>query len=107
MGAEQLPQFIRRPVERLARAFAASRIVLYGSYAKGTAQQWSDVDLLLVADLAGDLSTHQRRAQQLVSDCFPPVDVHVCTPADLDDARAQRSLFLLSVLESGITVHSR
>lgn len=107
MNNVQAPAFIQSTVERLARAFAAERIVLFGSYAKGTARPDSDVDLLVVADLAGDSAAHQRRGRQLVSDCFPPVDVIVCTPQDLDDARSDRSLFLMSVIDSGVTMYSR
>jgi predicted nucleotidyltransferase len=50
------PPLLRRVVQRYIRAFAPERIVLFGSYAKGTNQQSSDIDLLVVADLEGDQS---------------------------------------------------
>lgn len=74
------PAFLYRPLARLVRAFAPERIVLFGSYAKGTAHPGSDVDLLVVAALVGDLVVHMRRARQLVADSFPPIDVVLCTP---------------------------
>jgi len=101
------PVFVLSAAERLARAFAAERIVLFGSYAKGTATPDSDVDLLVVARLAGDLAVYQRRAEQLIVDYFPLIDVLMCTPQDLEEARSDRSQFLLSVIDSGVTVYNR
>ncbi|SRR5258707_6677349 len=107
MQQVQPPIFIGRILERLVRNFAPERIVLFGSYAKGTARPGSDVDLLVVADLEGDPVMHLRRARQLVADSFPPVDVVLCTPEEVAEAHTARSPFLLSVLGSGITVYSR
>ena len=107
MEQVQPPVFISRVLERLVRNFAPERIVLFGSYAKGTARLGSDVDLLVVADLEGDPVVHLRRARQLVADSFPPVDVVLCTTEELVEAPTARSPFLLSVLESGIIVYSR
>lgn len=35
---------------RIGREFEAERVILFGSYAKGTVTEDSDVDLLVVAD---------------------------------------------------------
>jgi uncharacterized protein len=102
-----LPPLVHRTLQRLIRAFAPERIVLFGSYAKGTSHDDSDVDLLVVADLDGDPVFHQRRARQLTADCFPPVDVVFCRSEDLAEAATSRSPFLLSILGSGQTIYSR
>jgi predicted nucleotidyltransferase len=107
MQQVQPPAFISRVLERLVRNFAPERIVLFGSYAKGTARPGSDVDLLVIANLEGDPVVHLRRARQLVADSFPPVDVVLCTPEEVAEAHTARSPFLLSVLGSGITLYSR
>lgn len=101
------PPFLTTTLERLALAFAPERIVLYGSYAKGTAHLDSDVDLLVVADLQGDRDAHRRRARQLVAPSFPRVDIMLCTPEEIAGADRASSPFLLSVLERGVTVYSR
>jgi predicted nucleotidyltransferase len=107
MNTVQTHAFIGGTVERLARSFVPERIVLFGSYAKGTARPDSDVDLLVVANLVGDLAVHERRARHLVAGSFPRVDVVLCTPADLAEAREVGSMFLLSAIESGVTVFDR
>ena len=86
MGIAEPPPFIHGTVDLLARAFAAEQIVLFGSYAKGAARPDSDVDLLVIANLVGDPSVHERRARNLVDRCFPRVDVVVCTPEDVAEA---------------------
>src|SRR5450759_370645 len=89
---------LRGTLDRIIRAFAPERIVLFGSYAKGTAESGSDLDLLVVADIEGDAVLHLRRARQLVAASFPPVDVVLCTPEDVSEAPSAKSPFLLSVL---------
>jgi predicted nucleotidyltransferase len=98
---------LRDTLDRLIRAFAPERIVLFGSYAKGTAEPGSDLDLLVVAHIEGDPVVHRRRARQLVAASFPPVDVVLCTPEDIAEAPTTGTPFLLSVLGSGIILYSR
>ncbi|MBZ5728802.1 MAG: nucleotidyltransferase domain-containing protein [Acidobacteriia bacterium] len=102
-----LPPLLRRTVQRLIRSFAPERIVLFGSYAKGTNHASSDIDLLVIANLEGNPALHQRRARQISADCFPPVDVVLCSSAEAADAASARSPFLLSILGSGVTIYSR
>jgi predicted nucleotidyltransferase len=98
---------LEQPIARLVRAFAPERIILFGSRAKGTANPDSDADLLVVADLAGNPEVHLRRAHQLVSRHFPPVDVVFCTPEDVKTCSTAASPFLHSILETGIVVYAR
>jgi uncharacterized protein len=100
-----VPPLVQRTLQRLIAAFAPERVILFGSYAKGTVRARSDVDLLVVADLDGSKDLHQRRADQLASDCFPPVDVVLATPAEVAEAGTAKSPFLLSILGSGIQIY--
>ena len=102
-----LPPLVERTLERLIRAFAPERILLFGSRAKGMEKPTSDVDLLVIAQVEGDPALHQRRARQLTSDCFPRVDVVIATPEDVANAAHARSPFLLSILGNGIALYTR
>jgi len=103
----ELPPLVQRTLQRLIRAFAPERVILFGSYAKDLVDQSSDVDLLVIAKLEGNFSLHQRRARQLAADCFPPVDIVLATPEDIAEAPTAKSPFLQSILGSGITVYVR
>lgn len=102
----ELPPLIQRMIPRLIRSFAPERIVLFGSYAKGTKRDSSDVDLLIVAEVESG-AAHHRRARQLTSDCFPRVDIVFATPTEVAEAAEARSPFLYSILGSGITIYER
>jgi predicted nucleotidyltransferase len=105
--APALPPLVERALERLIRAFAPERVILFGSYAKDAVQDNSDVDLLVIAEIDGNPHHVMRRARQLTADCFPRVDVVLATPADVAEASMARSPFLLSILGSGITLYIR
>jgi predicted nucleotidyltransferase len=107
MEMARLPGSLRRVVDRYVRAFAPDRIILFGSYAKGTHQQCSDIDLVIVADLVGDASIHLRRAHQLAMDCFPPVDAMFVTTEEIERSMVDRNPFLFSILGTGITLYER
>lgn len=92
---------------RLVRAFAPTRIVLFGSYAADSARPDSDVDLLVITNLADDPEIPRRRARQLVATSFPPIDIVLCTQDEADTAESARSPFLHSILEHGVTIYER
>jgi uncharacterized protein len=95
-------------MDRYVRAFAPEKIVLFGSYAKGTNQPGSDVDLLIIANLPdNDTSAQLRRAHQLARDCFPPVDTVFASPDEVENAARMQNPFLLSILESGLSIYRR
>jgi predicted nucleotidyltransferase len=102
-----LPRLIGRTVDRLVAAFSPERIVLFGSYAKGTTNGGSDVDLLVIARVTGDRAASERRARQLAADCFPPVDVVLATPEEVTEAPTAASPFLWSILGAGVTLYAR
>lgn len=101
-----LPQSVRRVVGRYVRAFAPERIMVFGSYAKGTHHPASDVDLLVIADLNTESAAHMRRARQLAADCFPSVDIIFATPEDVAGAADDPNPFLASILHSGVVVYA-
>ena len=67
---------------RIGREFEAERIILFGSYARGTVTEDSDVDLLVVADT--DLPPRERYAavRRLVADVPVSFDIVVKTPEE-------------------------
>jgi len=99
-----LPPLVARAVPRLARALAVDRIMLFGSYAKGVARDGSDVDLLVVVNTEEITAALQRRARQLTADCFPRVDVVLCTRREIAEAETASSPFLASILGSAVIV---
>lgn len=54
MGIEQIQDSLKILVERLKAKYTPEQIILFGSYAMGTADAASDVDLLVVSPLFKD-----------------------------------------------------
>ena len=106
MSDSEIPGFVRVPLASLVRALAPMRIVLFGSYAAGSARPGSDVDLLVIGH-SGDSEIPRRRARQLVATSSPPIDLILCTPEEADSADRAPSPFLQSILEHGVTLYER
>jgi predicted nucleotidyltransferase len=104
---QPLPPLVDRTMRRLIRAFAPEKILLFGSWAKGTRHAGSDIDLLIIANLPGSAIIHTRRARQLAADSFPRIDIVFATPDEVASADTAKSPFLMSILGTGIVVYER
>jgi len=106
MDKPVISQSLRRVVKRYVNAFAPERILLFGSYAKGTHHPNSDMDLLIVTKASDiDFTWYIRRARQLAADCFPRVDVVFVTPEEVKKVTLENNAFLLSALSCGIVLY--
>ncbi len=84
VSMNQIESFCRR----IGDEFGARRIVLFGSYADGSATETSDVDLLVVADTT--LEPHKRYAavRRLLVDLPLGFDIIVKTPGEYARCRS-------------------
>ena len=80
----------------VAREFRPRKIILFGSYARGTATPESDVDLAIITPFKGSSTDRVMEIRGRVEAPFP-MDLLVWRPSD---ARRQDS-FTRSVLEEG------
>src|SRR5262249_43476478 len=93
-------------VARIVARIRPERVIVFGSYAKGTAHPYSDLDLCIITDTE---LPPERRADSLgplLGACLVPVDVHVHTPEEVQVYGAEEYSFLRSVLETGRTVYA-
>src|SRR5438046_9703524 len=93
---------IQRWCERVAREFRPEKIVIFGSYARGTPTEDSDVDVLVVMPLArGQRDVRQAAAiRERVRASFP-MDVIVRSPQQIARRLAQGAGFIDDVLRHG------
>jgi len=80
----QIEQKIDAMVRRIVERFKPVKVILFGSYAKGTAGPDSDVDLLIVMAVRG--SRHKKAVEIGVAlhDIEIPKDVIVVTPEEFE-----------------------
>ena len=91
-------------VEQIVEGFRPRQVILFGSYAYGTPDMDSDVDLLVVMPHIGPSHRKATEIRLSVSPQFP-MDLLVRTPAQLRAGLAQSDWFVVEVLEKGIVLH--
>ena len=93
-------------VEALAERRDISAVLLYGSVARGEANDGSDIDLLVVGHHAGITSAKLRRALGLDT-AGTRVSLVFHTPESLSDAFSQGSRFLVHIRREGVPLLDR
>ncbi len=94
-------------VKRIVAKCDPERIILFGSYAYGTATLDSDVDLLIIQ------KTNLRRVERSVAISeliLPrpfPVDIFVKTPAEIQEALRKDDPFIQGILNRGRVLYER
>ena len=84
----------------IAREFKPDYIILFGSYAYGTPDEDSDVDLLIVMPFEGKPI---RKAIEIVNKVRPviPLDLLVRTPEQVQERIANNDWFMREIIEKG------
>ena len=92
-------------VSNVVRLVQPQRVVLFGSHARGTADAYSDVDLLVVMGNGA----HRRRTAQYLYERLRhsgvPFDVVVATPSDIQKHRNDSGLVYHAAIEEGRTLY--
>jgi predicted nucleotidyltransferase len=68
---------IRDAVERLLRAAPGSKVILFGSYARGEATEDSDLDFLVVEPEVKDALSEMVRLRKVLADVPASIDILV------------------------------
>ncbi len=104
-GANIPMRVIRRYARAIAEEFQPDKIVLFGSYAYGTPNEDSDVDLLVVMPSRN----HRNQAVEIrwrLAAPFP-VDLIVRTPKDIAWRVAEGESFMTTILSQGKVLYEK
>jgi predicted nucleotidyltransferase len=93
--------------QRIVAQFQLYQVMLFGSYAYGTPDLESDVDLLVVMDSDESMAQRIRRVTEVAKVRFLPMDVIVRTPAEMAQRLAMGDCFLAEILEKGKVLYRR
>ena len=89
---------IETMVERIVGRFQPARVLLFGSHARGTADAWSDVDLLVVMEEVADKRQAAVEMRRALSDLPVSKDIVVTTPEEI----ARRGKIVGGVLRAAL-----
>jgi predicted nucleotidyltransferase len=84
-------QEIGRVARRIGQAANAQRVVLFGSHARGEADETSDVDLLIIAESELPRFKRSRELYKLLRPYSFAMDLIVYTPRRLSEGKGPRS----------------
>jgi predicted nucleotidyltransferase len=92
---------------RIVEKFQPYKVVLFGSYAYGTPDPDSDVDLLVVMDSDEPMAQRIRRVTEVAKVRFLPMDIIVRTPDEMAQRLVMGDFFLAEILDKGKVLYRR
>jgi predicted nucleotidyltransferase len=98
-------QQIDQAVHLLAQAVRPSKIILFGSYARGDARHDSDVDFLVVEPAVSNRRSEMARLRNILRPLRIPVDVLVASEAELSEWSHLPGHILYWALKEGKALH--
>jgi len=85
----------------------AEAVILFGSYARGNANENSDVDFLVIAESKLPRFKRSREIYKLFKPYPFGMDILVYTPAEIERGRKISQSFVSMVLREGKTVYAK
>lgn len=104
-GADVPMRVIRRYARAIAEEFHPDKIVLFGSYAYGTPNEDSDVDLLVIMP-ARDPHSQAVRIRWRLAAPFP-VDLIIRTPYEINWRLKDRESFTTTIMSQGKVLYEK
>lgn len=98
------PEALKAIADRLRDRYGAERVLVYGSVARGTATEHSDIDILVVAPTAERFYERMGSALAVVRDISRglPLAPIVVTPEELSIRLARGDQFIQDIVETGV-----
>ena len=100
-------KYILEIARRLTKDYAPKRIILFGSYAYGSPDEDSDIDLLIIKETEESFLDRLRRVRQLTSGLHRgiPLGPIVLTPQEVEERLKIGDQFIAEILEKGEVLH--
>jgi predicted nucleotidyltransferase len=100
---EKIDEMVRRIVKRVH----PEKIILFGSYARGSATMDSDADILVVMPIKGSKRKRATDIDLALVGVDLPVDVIVVTPEELEQNRNRIGTIIYPALREGKVLYER
>jgi predicted nucleotidyltransferase len=100
---EKIDEMVRRIVKRVH----PEKIILFGSYARGSATIDSDADILVVMPVKGSKRKRATDIDLALVGVDLPVDVIVVTPEELEQNRNRIGTIIYPALREGKVLYER
>jgi predicted nucleotidyltransferase len=105
MDEQDINQWLMVAIRRLEHTLNPERILLFGSWARGTATRRSDLDLFIIWNTASPPLERVGQVLALLQDAPLPIEAIVYTPDELEQRSS--SPFIRRVLSEGRVLYER
>jgi predicted nucleotidyltransferase len=92
---------------RIVEAEQPEKIILFGSYASGTATESSDIDLLVISRSTLPRAEREVRLTRQLFGSGVPYDLLVLTPEEMEQRLRRNGPFIREILSTGLVVYQR
>ena len=104
---ESIQENIDKMVRRIVKKFKPEKIILFGSYARGTPTRDSDVDLLIIMPVSGSKREKRIEIGVALHDIRIPKDIIVATPDEVERRKNLIGTIIRPALEEGKVLYGR
>ena len=105
--SEKAKPVLKTMVKRIVENFNPIRVVLFGSYARGTPNFHSDIDLMVVMENGTDEYKTMVEIRRLLSDSPIAKDVIVTTPSETEKVGRVCGYAIYYALKEGVILYER
>ena len=94
-------------VNKIAKNYDPDKIILFGSYAIGTANDDSDLDIIIVKKTDKPKHKRGREVRKFLLGSMVPIDLKIYTPIEFENERNFSLSFLNSAIKNSIVIYER
>ncbi len=98
---------LRPAIQKIVADLKPEKVILFGSYAYGTPNPHSDVDLLVIMKTRAPLKERSWAVSRLLLPRPFPVDILVKTPKEVEKALKSGDFFLKEIITRGKVLYDR
>jgi predicted nucleotidyltransferase len=104
MNRQHLPSWVLTAARKVGLTMKADKVLIFGSFARGTQSLKSDLDVFVIADTEDRPLDRIGKVLELLSDVPCGVDAIVYTPAEVERASSK---FVDRILKEGVVAYER
>jgi predicted nucleotidyltransferase len=108
MGKRQIDTILNTYVTRVKKTFDPDRIILYGSFARNEANEWSDIDIIVLSDFHEiNQEIIDRKLYMMHKDLIVDHDFHVQGMKIQEYDQADPLSIISDIKKEGITLYQK
>ena len=101
MKQKHAERFIKQAVQKVVERFHPKKMILFGSYASGTATRNSDIDLLIIFPKSGNRARRYVEISRELEPMLLPIDLLIRSAKDIQYRLKIGDSFIAEIINKG------